>query len=108
MAFYGKAKTIVKDYQNFAAALNAAAAVECYRRNPSWNNKYHTDALGDSVEWDELVNSDLEIDDWELMDEVEYNATVLANTCTRFDELFNPGDKVLVILYTDPEQATVE
>ena len=38
------------------------------------------------------------------MDEEEYSNSVLANSCVSWNEMFDEGDKILVILYDEPKE----
>lgn len=66
-----------------------------------YSGNIHTDTiqyLGDelSVDYDKTFNLDSQ-----LMDEEDYNNSVLANTGERFADMYEPEDKVLVIVLLD-------
>lgn len=71
-------------------------------------NKYmqiHTDFMYDvenlQISEDDIDNADIEECVYELMDEDEFNSTVLANTIMSFDDMYEKGDKVLVIVLSN-------
>lgn len=83
---------------------NEYTDVEIYRfKAPSkyYGGRIHTDTL-------EYLNECFNVDynktfdlDEQLMDEDEYNNTVLANTGVYFTDMYNANDKVLVIILLD-------
>lgn len=56
--------------------------------------RFHTDSIKFEYDFDENE----EAIDWELMGKEEYNNTILANSCLRFNDLYEDDDKVLCIL----------
>lgn len=78
--------------------------IEVYRfTEPStyYGGKIHTDRI-------DYIGEELTIDynktfrlDCQLMDEEEYNNTVLANAGEYFTDFYNPSDKILVIILFD-------
>ena len=69
------------------------------------NDMYHTDNLGNMLydtdgNGDEYLNDilDREVIDYEVMDEDDYNQSVLANACVYFKDIHEEEEQILVIL----------
>ena len=96
---------VLEKYPTLKDDLERTPNVECYKYNENWKgNRYHTDAISGYMEWNELLQTGKTIIDWELMDEMEYNESILANASNNFTDFFDKGDLVLVILYGDAEE----
>jgi hypothetical protein len=70
-------------------------AVEVYEFTDK-RHSIHTDSIRELDPNEYNDNSEVIADS--LMDEEEYNNTILANTSTRFTDIYNKDDKVLVIV----------
>lgn len=67
--------------------------VEVYKTTCGKADHFHTDnCIEVDYEEDTLVYM------WELMDEWEYNHSILANTDFSFDDIFDKNDKILVMM----------
>ena len=96
---------ILEKYPTLNDDLECTSNIECYKYNENWKgNRYHTDAISGYMEWDELLQTDKTIIDWELMDEMKYNESILANASNDFTDLYDKDDLVLVVLYGDAEE----
>ena len=104
---FGKAKNILNENKGFNKDFAAARCVECYETDEGFRysgSRYHTDALGEYAEWEDLIQTDRVVVDWELMDEEEYNQTIEVNASGKFTDYYNKGDKILVVLYGEAEE----
>lgn len=104
---FGKADTIYSRNESFKKDFLKARSIECYRTDE--NNfheidRYHTDNLGDYMEWGKLIRTNKVVVDWQLMDEQTYNNTIGANSSSKFTDYYDKEDLVLVVLYGDPEE----
>lgn len=73
--------------------------VEVYRTISDRNKRIHTDYMRAVDDYDTGV----EVAEFELMDEEEYNKTVFANCGNLFSDYYDPDDKVLVILLPETD-----
>ena len=96
---YGKAKNLIDTRPDFAETIKKADCVECYKYLDAGHSAYHTDNLGTAMDWEDLCKTDRVILHWALMGKDDYSSSVLANSCLRWDDMHNDGDRVLVILY---------
>lgn len=104
-SYADKVEEILEKYPTLKDDLERTPLVECYRYNESWKgNRYHTDAISDFMEWYDMLRADKIIVDWKLMDEMEYNESILANSSDNFSDFCEEDDLILVILYRDPEE----
>lgn len=68
-------------------------------------NSLHTDCIDSAYDSNEAEITSIEqLPDgeikcnWQVMDEYDYNHSILANSCTAFSDIFAPDDKVFVIV----------
>lgn len=54
---------------------------------------FHTDRIQECESWED----DAEVLEHELMDEEEYNNSILVNCGERFSDFFEPEEKILVV-----------
>ena len=73
--------------------------VEVYRTISDRNKKIHKDYMRAVDDYDTGV----EVAEFGLMDEEEYNNTVFANCGNLFSDYYDPDDKVLVILLPETD-----
>lgn len=83
-----------------------ASCVEIYKYKDK-NHRIHTDYIDFHVDGIDNID-DLPYDknnevnaDIELMDEEEFNKTILANCCISFNDMYEHNDKILVIVLID-------
>lgn len=91
-------KELLNEYENEYNQVDIYAA-NCQEQY----FKMHTDCLDSLYGNDTCYTDPRQFEDcfaieWSLMDEEEYNNTVLANTGSRFDDFYEKNDRVLVIV----------
>lgn len=83
----------VKEIKELGYISGKYADVEVYRNYNSDKMGFHTDRI-QSVE---NYSENDEVLEFCLMDEEDYNSSICANTGTEFSDLFDAGDKILVL-----------
>lgn len=74
------------------------ASVEVYEQLELDNGYYSWNFHGDYIRELEDYTGLEEVERWAIMDEDEYNNSILVNCCVSFSDIFEKNDKILVIL----------
>lgn len=83
----------VKEIKELDYIKGQYADIEVYRNYNSDRMGFHTDRI-QSVE---SYSEDEEVIEFQLMDEEDYNSSVCANSSVIFADMYEPGNKILVL-----------
>ena len=87
----------VKEFKN-----GSFTAVEVYKATD--NGYYSSDFHGDFIVELEDYTGKEEVKKWTIMDEEDYNNSILANCSVEFEEIYEKNDKILVIVIEQKEK----
>lgn len=74
---------------------NNYTELEVYKEiNKGYARSFHGDFMKEVENYTGLE----EVNIWTIMNEDDYNNSILANCCVQFDEIYNKNDKILAIL----------